>query len=110
MKNVQIIDEAVDCDYPIHGCSDTDFLTIFPAPNQDLEFSEDLSGRIGLDRFRELMERLDAARLDKKRVSGIHGTLFVGLSFKKRCYTEKRHATLIEYYVPDDDGDEGEEQ
>ena len=42
MKNIQIIDWAENCSFSICLVDDDDLALIFPAPEQDVEFVEDL--------------------------------------------------------------------
>ena len=48
-KNIQVIDSAENCMYDIYEVSEVDFNIIFPAPNQDIEFAEELDGRKGIE-------------------------------------------------------------
>ncbi|HEV2804208.1 MAG TPA: hypothetical protein VGW57_04665 [Chthoniobacterales bacterium] len=47
MKNVQIIDGAINCAYSVYEMSDESFRVIFPAEGQDVEFIDDLIARMG---------------------------------------------------------------
>jgi hypothetical protein len=42
-KFIQVIDDGDNCTFPIFSATDTEFRLIFPADQQDLQFSDDLS-------------------------------------------------------------------
>lgn len=89
MKNIQVIDGADNCTYDIYQISDEDFLILFPEPDQNIEFIEDVVERIGEDEVSELHSRIWEKLLRKEEVNGIHGTLFYQLLFKKEYYPGK---------------------
>ncbi len=90
MKNIQIIDGAVNCTYSIYAIRDELFALIFPG-GCDIEFIEELSERIGETRLIELSVDLWDNPVEKSQVVGIHGTLFYGLHEEKRgFYPNKR--------------------
>jgi hypothetical protein len=93
MKNVQVIDGALNCTYDVFSVTLEDFLRVFPGPGQDIEFVEELFRREG-KAAQELFQRLSALRVDKKNIHGIHGTLFCGLEEKRRFYPTKREAEM----------------
>ena len=93
MKNIQVIDGADNCAYDVFSISDSDFIKIFPN-GQDIEFSEDLFERLGAEEVSSILEPVWKNRLDKKEVTGIHGTLFYGLESKKEYYPNKRETDL----------------
>lgn len=88
MKNIQVIDGAANCVYPIYSTKERDFLLIFP-DGHDIEFIDDFVGRVGPRRARAILERLWRVRLKKADVNGIHGTLFYELEFKKKYYPNR---------------------
>ncbi|MEQ9351690.1 MAG: hypothetical protein RJQ00_03820 [Vicingaceae bacterium] len=89
MKNIQVIDGADNCTYDIFAVSEEDFDTLFPKPNQNIEFIEDVVDRIGEQKIRDLNSRLWNKRILKEDVNGIHGTLFYQLLSKKKYYPSK---------------------
>lgn len=93
MKNIQVIDGADNCTYDIYSISDEGFLQVFPN-GQDVEFSDDLYSRLGEEKANAVLAPVWKNRIDKKNVSGIHGTLFYQLEFKKRYYPNKRESDL----------------
>lgn len=89
MKNIQVIDGADNCTYDIFAVSEEDFDLLFPKPNQNIEFIEDVVDRIGEQKIRDLNSRLWNNRILKEEVNGIHCTLFYQLLSKKKYYPSK---------------------
>jgi hypothetical protein len=95
VKNIQVIDGADNCAYDIYAASDDDFAALFPGDGQDIEFIEDFLKRVKKARAQEILTRLWTAPADKKKLRGIHGTLFYQLErTKKRFYPTKRETDL----------------
>ena len=84
MKNVQVIDGADNCSYPIFAFTDEEFSSIFPN-GQDISFIEDVVARLGEER----VSKWQWLSVDKKGVQGIHGTLFYQLEEKKKYYPNR---------------------
>jgi len=96
MKNIQIIDDAINCTYDIFSIDESCFSEIFP-DKRDVEFEDDLFKRLGEVRANELLLTLWENRVDKKAVMGIHGTLFFGYycGDKKPFYPTKKESEMI---------------
>lgn len=95
MKNVQVIDGADNCTYSVFQFSERQFAAIFPAKGQDVEFIEDAIRRLGDKQVGKLLKSAWNRALDKKKVRGIHGTLFYELAFKKKYYPTKIDAEMV---------------
>lgn len=93
MKNVQVIDGAVNCTYSIFAADDDEFAAVF-IDNHDVEFAEDVVARLGEERASAVLGALWKRPVDKKSVQGIHGTLFYELARKKRFYPTRREAEM----------------
>jgi len=96
MKNIQIIDDAINCTYEVFSAPDSDFELIFPNEN-DVEFEDDLIERLGEIRVREILDRLWLNRINKKNAAGIQGTLFFGYfcEDKRPFYPTKKESEMI---------------
>jgi GGDEF domain-containing protein len=94
MKNVQVIDGADNCTYDIYALTDDEFAIVFPN-DADIEFIEDLVARVGEEKVAPIAERMWARRMDKKKIVGIHGTLFYELLRKAAYYPTKREADAV---------------
>jgi hypothetical protein len=90
MKNIQVIDGASNCSYDIFAMTDEEFRILFPSPGQDIEFVEDAIDRTGNDELGEIMRNVWKRPVKKPDVTGIHGTLFYELLWKKKYYPNKR--------------------
>jgi hypothetical protein len=94
MKNIQVIDEAVNCAYSIYQINDQSFSEIFPGDGQDVEFIDDLFQRLGEEKMSELIPPMWENLVKKRDVVGLHGTLFYGFKGKKKFYPNKRESDL----------------
>lgn len=90
MKNIQVIDGAVNCVYDIFAATDEEFALIFPK-GQDIAFIDEVYGR-GVDEatLDSAFEALWTRRVVKAQAMGIHGQLFYDLHEKKRFYPTRR--------------------
>lgn len=100
VKNVQVIDGALNCSYEVFSASDADFKALFPSHGQDVEFIEDFWKRVGNRKAKAITQRLFAKRVNKKRIRGIHGTLFYQLTFKKKYYPTKKESEMTTSFKP----------
>ncbi len=99
-KNIQVIDRADNCTYSIFAASPEDFQEIFPGEGQDIEFANDFVKRVGNRRAIAIGRRLWASPVDKKKVRGIHGTLFYQLEHKRMFYPTKREDEMVTGFEP----------
>ncbi len=93
MKHIQVIDDALNCTYSIFAVEDSEFEILFPS-GIDIEFNDDLFTRLGEAEASELLGKVWNRPIDKKSVVGIHGTLFYGMSYKKKYYPTKRDSGM----------------
>ena len=89
MKNIQVIDGAINCFYPIYQISNAAFRALFPGEGQTIEFAEDFFSRLPRKQAEAVFASLWGKPLEKSSVEGIHGTLFCGLLIKKEFYPSK---------------------
>lgn len=94
MKNIQVIDDAINTRYEIYAVTEDEFRLIFPDKGQDVEFIDDLIERLGEDETVALMSPIWDRMVPKPEVAGIHGTLFYGLPEKKKYYENKREPVI----------------
>lgn len=71
MKNIQVIDGAINSTFDIFEIDDEKFSVLFPN-NTDLSFLEDYPDLMN-DRY--FWSLIFSRKVDKKEVTGIHGTL-----------------------------------
>jgi hypothetical protein len=94
MKNIQVIDGAVNCTYDVFAATTEEFAAIFQS-GEDVAFIDEVYSNGDpevLDRaFKGIWER----RVPKPQVRGIHGTLFYELDAKKPYYPTRRDEEAI---------------
>jgi hypothetical protein len=91
MKNIQVIDGALNCVYDVFQANDDDFAQLF-GNDTDIAFAEDFEEREDL---LPVFERIWRSRMPKAQAQGIHGTYFVGLEHKKVYYPTRRDEEAI---------------
>ena len=94
MKNIQIIDGALNCVYDIYEATDEIFNLIFP-PGTDIAFIDEVYERESREKLESAFKELWAKPLNKKDANGIHGILFYQLEVKKKYYPTRRDAEAI---------------
>ena len=72
MKNIQVLDGAVNATYRIFQATDEELATIFSAPSQDMEFIEDLFARTEEGTARDILEHLWKRPITKRDAMGIY--------------------------------------
>jgi hypothetical protein len=91
MKNIQVIDGANNCAYDVYSATEEEFLLIFPEPEQDIQFIEDIQES---ENVKKALSQIWKRRLEKPKINGIHGTLFYELIHKKQFYPNKKDSDL----------------
>jgi len=89
MKNIQVIDGALNAAYDIFAATDEEFAMIFPA-GEDVAFIDEVIARGPTDTLDDAFDRIWKRRIPKKDVLGIHGLLFYELEHKKQYYPTRR--------------------
>lgn len=94
MKNVLVIDGAINCVYDIFQASDELFDKIFGA-GEDVAFIDDVLTREDEKLLEPLFADMWSRRIPKSTVMGIHGTLFYECGEKKVFYPTRRDEEAI---------------
>ena len=94
MRNIQVIDAALNAVYDVFAATDEEFALIFPE-GQDIAFIDEVLNRGPRAALDEAFERIWARRIPKVKVQGIHGLLFYELPHKKRYYPTRRDEEAI---------------
>lgn len=101
MKNIQIIDGAVNCVYDIFSATDEEFDLIFPS-GQDVAFIDEIYQSGDPDELDEAFKRIWRRRIRKVDAQGIHGIIFYELEEKKistlLARTKKRLTRMEHFY------------
>ena len=94
MKNIQVIDGAINTVYDIFAATDEEFALIFPA-GTDVAFIDEVYEREDQARLGSAFQNIWPRRLAKKDAMGIHGLLFFGLADKKEFYPSRRDEEAV---------------
>lgn len=95
MKNIQVIDGAVNCVYDIFAATDEEFDLIFPR-GQDVAFIDEVY-KAGWDEviLNRAFDAIWTRRVVKSQAMGIHGLLFYELEEKKPFYATRRDEEAV---------------
>ena len=99
MKNIQVIDGALNCAYDIFATTDDEYALIFPA-GTDVAFIDEVVARHPKAVLDPVFARLWKRRLPKAEALGIHGLLFYELDHKKRFYPTRRDEEAVANITP----------
>jgi len=94
MKNIQVIDGAVNAVYDIFAAPDEVFALVFP-PGTDVAFIEDIERRPNAKVTFDALNTIWKHRVPKAQAMGIHGVLFYGLYSKRQNYPTLRDEEAI---------------
>lgn len=75
MKNIQIVDGAVNATFSVFQATDEEFAAVFP-DGRDIELIEDLIDRLGQDAAGSVLTPIWGRPILKRDALGVHGTLF----------------------------------
>lgn len=89
-KNIQVIDGANNTLYLTYRVDEKDFDLLFPN-GQDIEFADDFIIRVGKKKAKSVLKRLWDNEISKKKVQGIHGTLFFDAEFDEKIRVKKQY-------------------
>lgn len=94
MKNIQVIDSAVNSVYDIFAVNDEEFSMIF-AEGQDVAFIDEVYGRGDPKTLDAAFKSIWSRRIPKREVHGIHGLLFYDLKEKKVYYPTRKDEEAV---------------
>jgi hypothetical protein len=89
MKNIQVIDGAINSVFDIFASTEAEFSLIFPA-GHDIAFIEEVYKREEPKALEEALGNIWKRRIRKVDVNGIHGLLFYDLENKKIYYPTRK--------------------
>jgi hypothetical protein len=99
MKNIQIIDGALNATFSVFQATDEEFEAIFPN-GQDMEFIEDFVERVGEHEAGEVLSPIWKRPILKKDAEGIHGTLYYEWSGRRAYFpSTKREVDWDEHAI-----------
>jgi hypothetical protein len=76
LKNIQIIDGALNATFSVFQATEDEFAAIFPADGQNMEFIDDFIERVGDERAGQILKPVWDRPILKRDAQGIHGTLY----------------------------------
>ena len=79
MKNIQVIDGALNCTFSIFQATDDEFSLLFPEGDQDIQYAENLAGLSNSKAIEDALGRIWQRPIRKRDAMVIHGTLFYEL-------------------------------
>ncbi len=91
MKNIQVIDGALNCTFSLFQATDEEFALVFPDKGQDIQYAEDLRSLPDVD---AALSRIWQRPIRKRDAMGIHGTLFYQLERYKKVFRGKCEASV----------------
>jgi hypothetical protein len=94
MKNIQVIDGAINSTYDIFAVTDEEFLLIFPS-GHDVAFIDEVYSRSNSQELDLVFNVIWKRRIPKCEVDGIHGLLFYGLEEKKNYYPTRKDEEAV---------------
>lgn len=94
MKNIQVIDGALNAVYDIYQATDREFSLIFP-PGHDIAFIDEAMARGPRSEFDQALTQIWMRRIPKAQAMGIPGILFYELEHKKRYYPTRRDEEAV---------------
>jgi hypothetical protein len=94
MKNIQVIDAALNCVYDVFAATDEEFSLIFP-PGQDIAFIDEVLATGDTPELENAFNNIWRRRTPKINVNGIHGLLFYENEHKKIYYPTRRDEEAI---------------
>lgn len=94
MKNIQVIDSALNAVYDIFAATEEEFALIFPN-GQDIAFIDEVYASGNAQELDRAFESIWTRRVKKSEANGIHGILFYELEHKKAYYPTRRDEEAI---------------
>jgi hypothetical protein len=94
MKNIQVIDGAMNSVYDIFSATEDEFSIIFPE-GQDVAFIDEVMARGPSEELASAFTNIWKRRLAKREAIGIHGVLFYQMEHKKIYYPTRRDEEAV---------------
>lgn len=89
MKNIQIIDGALNCVYDIFSLTDDEFALLFPN-DTDIAFIDEIYAQGNNELLDATFKSIWHRRIKKSDAQGIHGIIFYELEHKKAYYPTRK--------------------
>jgi hypothetical protein len=95
MKNIQVIDGALNCTFSLFRVTDEEFQLLFPEELQDIQYAEDIFSQPNHSEIGAALDQIWKRPIRKQDANGIHGTLFYQLQRYKEWYPENREDAVV---------------
>jgi hypothetical protein len=100
LKNIQIIDRAVNATFSLFQATDEEFAALFPGAGQDIELIEDFTERLGEEQALRILLPVWERPILKRDAQGIHGTLYYEYADRRQYLpASKREVDWPDSYV-----------
>jgi hypothetical protein len=90
MKNVQVIDDADNCTFPIFQFTEAQFELVFQNEAQDIAFIDEVLAALSDEQEALAFEGVWDRPISKSEIVGLHGTLFYGFAKKSKHFPASR--------------------
>jgi hypothetical protein len=94
MKNIQVIDGALNCTFSFFQATDEEFLLLFPDPRQDIQYAEDLPDLPMQDEINPPYSKSGSALYESRTCGEFMELYFTNLKGTRRL-TAKREKTPL---------------
>jgi hypothetical protein len=95
MRNIQVIDRTQNCTFSIFQATDEEFALLYPEPQQDMQYAEDLVALPKQRKVKAALRSIWERPIRKRDAHGIHGTLLYELERYKQWYLAKREDAVV---------------
>jgi hypothetical protein len=90
MKNVQVIDHADNCMFPIFQFTEQQFALVFQKEAQDIAFIDEVLATLSDEDAALAFEGVWDRPIPKSEIDGLHGTLLYGFERKRQYFPASR--------------------
>jgi hypothetical protein len=87
LKNIQIIDGALNCTFSVFQATDEEFKLLFPNYGQDILFSDEI---VNEEKVKKSLSNIWKRPILKQNANGIHGTIFFDCVERKIFFPQSR--------------------
>jgi hypothetical protein len=94
LKNIQVIDGALNSTFSVFQATDREFALIFSSKDQEIQYSEDLYELPNAQEIDAALRAIWERPIRKRDAHGIHGTLFYQLQRYKEWYPANREEAV----------------
>lgn len=86
MKNIMVIDGAINCTFSIFQATENEFSLIFPGDSQEVQFNSNFWEMKNIEEIEEALNNIWGRPIRRRDANGIHGILFYELDKYRQAY------------------------